>query len=474
MKENKTIGIKIKDIKDHINRVLNEDLTYAHVDDATKDEFQISVEEGGDSLRYEINGMVDEVVNRLKSFMPNSSSVEVKKKCKLGGNPDGTSEPCNKGDINNLDIKKISENRIESNVGYFDVDDRLAPDNNTLFVSHLEIKPELRGQGHFKQLLSSIEQNALKRGKHRIAFDPDITQGKDYLNKLTSIYKHHGFDNDVDDPSLLVKTLASQNMDNRVNENHRDDLKYGVLMANFKIPNWKKITSIIDRKDVYDASGFGIEKNPHVTLLYGFHKEVNGKEVLDRVTENLEEPISIELTAISIFESKDYDVVKFDVKSKELIKLNKICKEFPFTSDYPDYHSHMTIAYVKPGKGKKYIKKFKRSYTIVSDELEFSTKDNKKTKTKIHESYFLNEKKSEFEVLKDNKKPLTDEERKEVMDAKAVWHFGKEGAASPAVWKSVNDDGDITYISNTHRAYSTNKTLKAAINKFHNFIKGTS
>jgi len=82
--------------------------------------------------------------------------------------------------------------------------------------------------------------------------------------------------------------------------------------------------------------------------------------------------------------------------------------------------------------------------------------------------------KSEFEKLKDNKIPLTDEDRDFVFKKKAVWHNGVNGKEESAVWKSKNKNGDITYVTNTHRAYNTAKSLDAIINKFHNFIKGTA
>jgi hypothetical protein len=88
---------------------------------------------------------------------------------------------------------------------------------------------------------------------------------------------------------------------------------------------------------------------------------------------------------------------------------------------------------------------------------------------------FLIEKKSSFEVLKTNKKPLTPEEREEVMKSGAVWHRGSDdGAASPAVWKSENSKGKKTYVTNTHRAFNTAPTLRGAIGRFHKFIKGTA
>lgn len=84
------------------------------------------------------------------------------------------------------------------------------------------------------------------------------------------------------------------------------------------------------------------------------------------------------------------------------------------------------------------------------------------------------EKKSEFQKLEDNKVPLTDEERRIVMDRKAIWHHGSNGEETPAVWKSVDDKGKTTYVTHTHRAYNKAPTLKGAIGKYHSFIKGTA
>ena len=84
-------------------------------------------------------------------------------------------------------------------------------------------------------------------------------------------------------------------------------------------------------------------------------------------------------------------------------------------------------------------------------------------------------KKTEFEILKDNKVSLTDKERELVMNADAVWHFSQNNKPSPAVWKSKNPKtGKITYVTNTHRAYNTAPTLKGAITRYHKFIKGTA
>jgi hypothetical protein len=91
------------------------------------------------------------------------------------------------------------------------------------------------------------------------------------------------------------------------------------------------------------------------------------------------------------------------------------------------------------------------------------------------EHVLLTERKSHFEVLKKNKVPLTDEERKKCLDTDTVWNFSHLNKPTPAVWKSVNPKTKkVTYVTNTHRAFNTAPTLKGAIARYHDFIKGTA
>ena len=69
-----------------------------------------------------------------------------------------------------------------------------------------------------------------------------------------------------------------------------DTHEFGCAMLYFNFPELKKIQEKIDKKDIYEEEGdrsFGLEDEPHVTLLYGFHEEVTTdqiKKVLDSLT----------------------------------------------------------------------------------------------------------------------------------------------------------------------------------------------
>jgi len=116
------------------------------------------------------------------------------------------------------------------------------------------------------------------------------------------------------------------------------------------------------------------------------------------------------------------------------------------------------------------ISKFFKDTNDISKVFEKSN-----TNDVITESISLFEKKRyKMKELEKNKIPLTNEERNEVLKAKATWNFGPNGSPSPAVWKSKTSDNEVIYVTNTHRAFATATTLKGAINKYHTKIKQTS
>jgi 2'-5' RNA ligase len=124
----------------------------------------------------------------------------------------------------------------------------------------------------------------------------------------------------------------------------------------------EEIQSQIKEDDIYrgkegDKRSYGLEDKPHVTLLYGLENDKVDPDKVMKICTSFEYT-DIRLHNISLFEGDDYDVLKFDADSEVLHQINAALSKLPHHTDFPDYHPHATIAYLKAGTGKDYVKKF--------------------------------------------------------------------------------------------------------------------
>lgn len=162
--------------------------------------------------------------------------------------------------------------------------------------------------------------------------------------------------------------------------------EYGCVMLYFDFPQLFKIQDGIDPNDIYeveDDNSFGLENEPHVTLLFGLHKEVTDEDVRKILKKHTFGDITV--NQLSFFDNPDYDVLKFDVKGKSLYDVNSDLKKFPHTTDYPNYHPHLTVGYLKNGKGKKWVDKLKTERIVLTPKyVTYSKPTGKKTKFKIN------------------------------------------------------------------------------------------
>lgn len=211
----------------------------------------------------------------------------------------------------------------------------------------------------------------------------------------------------------------------------KSDLGCLMLDMSKKIGNWKEVINIIEPSDLYedDTNDYGIEKEPHITVLYGFMSSIVPEDVKNFLSD-IHQNIQFELTGIGCFpggENKPYDVIKFDIKSNQLQDLHKLCEEIPNKQTFPDYHPHMTIAYVKKGKGEKYVKKFSKPMKMDCNAFTYSSggKGSPKTKWNIikKEKYNIdiNERRAFDQMLmedfnKGGKDIYQDELRKKVIE----------------------------------------------------------
>jgi len=141
-------------------------------------------------------------------------------------------------------------------------------------------------------------------------------------------------------------------------ESRGQKFEYGGVMLSFTFPEITKIHEMMDPDDIYYEEGdrsFGLEDEPHTTLLFGLHEGVTSEDV-SRVLDNFKFG-TCRVSDASLFQNPQYDVLKFDVSGTDLHNANKELKKFPHTSNFPDYHPHLTVGYLKPGRGKKYVKK---------------------------------------------------------------------------------------------------------------------
>lgn len=156
---------------------------------------------------------------------------------------------------------------------------------------------------------------------------------------------------------------TSLRQDKQIMENSNSTYSYGCAMVYFDMPEINDLHAKIESRDIYTEDvdkTYGLEDEPHITLLYGIHSdEINDDDVFNILDSFKDKLKSIRLTKVNKFDNPKYEVLKFDSDSEILHEINsKLCKDLPFTSDYPDYHPHLTIAYVKPKMAQKYIEKF--------------------------------------------------------------------------------------------------------------------
>lgn len=170
-----------------------------------------------------------------------------------------------------------------------------------------------------------------------------------------------------------------------IKESSSKPYDYGCAMLYFDFPYLNKIQDVINPNDIYEEEedpSFGLEDEPHCTLLYGLHEEVSVKDVT-KVIENFTFD-TCKLHNVSLFENEKYDVLKFDVEGPVLHDVNSKLKLFPYTSNFPKYHPHSTIAYLKPGMGKKYTEILKdQEFELKPQFAMFSHPDGSKNKIKI-------------------------------------------------------------------------------------------
>ena len=141
----------------------------------------------------------------------------------------------------------------------------------------------------------------------------------------------------------------------------KENEEYGCLML--MMPDHIRhaaslIAANLDSDDLFQPpeswSSSPIVTDSHVTVKYGFLDSVTPKQITSQIQKLL--PLTIKIGNLALFQNDDFDVLKLNVDGAELRQMNAIVSQLPNEDTHPTYNPHMTIAYLKPGMGKKYLK----------------------------------------------------------------------------------------------------------------------
>ena len=151
---------------------------------------------------------------------------------------------------------------------------------------------------------------------------------------------------------------------NKLLEKKGDSYDKGAVMLYFSFPELLHIHDSIMESDLYHEEGdrsFGYEDEPHTTILDGVEPEVDIRDI-EKITDFYTFS-PCKLHNASLFNNNpNYDVLKFDVEGESLSEINLELKSLPYKSDYPNYHPHLTIAYIQKGMGQKYADIVNKKY----------------------------------------------------------------------------------------------------------------
>ena len=141
------------------------------------------------------------------------------------------------------------------------------------------------------------------------------------------------------------------------------------------------IQNSLEKEDVVE-----LEDNPHITVRFGLEESVTPEQV-EWIAKQYS-TIRVRLGKFSLFENEEADVLKAEVHSPDLHRINRHLGILPNKQTYPIYVPHLTVAYLQPGSGKTYLPQLRNDLLgeeLVFDSIIFSDKDRNKTTLELND-----------------------------------------------------------------------------------------
>ena len=162
------------------------------------------------------------------------------------------------------------------------------------------------------------------------------------------------------------------------------ELGYDTYLILFLDEDLSEFHDKIDEEDLYEPNNpeYGIQKEPHITLLPCIKNDISEEEInslKECVNKEKVEDQLITLGEISLFEMDTRDVLKFKIVKPEGYfeklhdELEKLVDNKP---TFKNFEPNMALAFLLPGKGKKYVDMFKGQHVSVGPKNVQLTRDN--------------------------------------------------------------------------------------------------
>lgn len=189
-------------------------------------------------------------------------------------------------------------------------------------------------------------------------------------------------------PDVAIRLLSenvgrTESEVRRALERYLAKYKFSSVQVNLPEDVAKRVIALGHEIPDEDLAEDGRENEPHITVKYGLHT-TDHRDVSDVLAD--EPPIKATLGRTSLFELEDADVVKIEVQSECLHKMNALVNKYlEHTDTHPGYHPHVTVAYVKKGLGERYANRTNLEGTDLGfDRVLFSSRDGVKTEIQLN------------------------------------------------------------------------------------------
>lgn len=203
--------------------------------------------------------------------------------------------------------------------------------------------PQDTGEGSVPGLPGPLQPNPQQMG-----LNPVAAVGAGVLS-ATHLVKAARMLLDERDPFVIAernRALANeQPVDNQA--------KYGCVMLKLPPDVAGEVRQLGQQIAIEDLTEEGLEHDPHITAMWGVVTDE-----ADEVREAVKTfgPFGVRLGRTSVFENDEHDVVKIDVIGAAIHEFHDhIGSRCACEETHPVYVPHVTIGYVKKGRGSKYV-----------------------------------------------------------------------------------------------------------------------